>query len=302
MSKYTTEVRFICEHYAEVEGSTGFGGIDEVINLAMPKVFNFSYPIFDNTYKPILQKKILKHYYTREIGLETVGLWKLKLDTKLNEIMPLYNKLYETQLSIINPLYTTDINRKKDGLLVNNKNSGENIVSQNTNEDNLKSNNVDTASNKSTVSNTTNNDNNSVSSVNSTANNTDYRLYSDTPQGSLTGVNSETYLTNATKDTTNGSNKQNTIDSSQGKTSSDGTSTDNQNRISLNDTEKKSKNNYTQSKQNADTFSGVEDYLEHVYGYENKLPYDLLKDVYDNFLNIDVMIINELEPLFMQLW
>ena len=49
------------------------------------------------------------HYYTREIGFETVGLWKLKLQTKLNEIMPYYNKLYETELLKYNPLYDVDM-------------------------------------------------------------------------------------------------------------------------------------------------------------------------------------------------
>ena len=39
MSKYTTEVRFICESYAGLNESVGYAGIDEVINKAIPKVF-----------------------------------------------------------------------------------------------------------------------------------------------------------------------------------------------------------------------------------------------------------------------
>ena len=94
MSKYTTEVRYICETAAGYDESKGFDDIDEIIEAAVPNIFNFNFPIFDPTYKNVICSKILMHYYTREIGLETVGLWKLKLRTKLNEIMPYYNKLY----------------------------------------------------------------------------------------------------------------------------------------------------------------------------------------------------------------
>ena len=72
MSKYTTEVRFICEHYAGLDESEGYANVEEIIERARPKVFDFDYPIFDSSYKPILETKILKHYYTREIGFETV--------------------------------------------------------------------------------------------------------------------------------------------------------------------------------------------------------------------------------------
>lgn len=47
----------------------------------------------------------------REIGTETYGLWHLYLDTTLNEIMPYYNKLYETELLKFNPLYDIDLKR-----------------------------------------------------------------------------------------------------------------------------------------------------------------------------------------------
>ena len=31
MSKYTTEVRYICEHYAGLNESTGFEDVDEIV-------------------------------------------------------------------------------------------------------------------------------------------------------------------------------------------------------------------------------------------------------------------------------
>jgi len=113
MSKYTTQVRFICETAAGVIHSDIVESVDNIIQAAIPTIFNFDFPIFDETYRNVLETKILKHYYTREIGEETVGLWKLRLNTTLNEIMPYYNKLYESELLEFNPLY--DVNYTRTG-------------------------------------------------------------------------------------------------------------------------------------------------------------------------------------------
>lgn len=97
MSKYTTEVRYICESYSGLENSVGFEDTDRVIECAAPKVFNFWFPVFDEAYRKPLEMKILRHYYTREICEETVGLWKLRLEAKMQEIMPYYNRVYEAE-------------------------------------------------------------------------------------------------------------------------------------------------------------------------------------------------------------
>ena len=109
MSKYTTEVRFICEQVAGYTESQGYSKTNEVIQAAIPKVFDFDFPIFDSDYRNVLCTKILRHYYTREICEETVGLWKFRLETRLNEIMPYYNKLYKSELIDFNPLYDTEL-------------------------------------------------------------------------------------------------------------------------------------------------------------------------------------------------
>lgn len=111
MSKFTTEVRFICETAAGETESKGFNTLEEILTQAAPHVFDFNFPIFDESYRLVLEKKILRHYYTREIGEETVGLWKLRMNTRLNEIMPYYNKLYESELLEFNPFYDTDYTR-----------------------------------------------------------------------------------------------------------------------------------------------------------------------------------------------
>lgn len=168
MSKYTTEVRYICENEAGLLASKGYVEIDNIVSKAAPKIFITSYPIFDENYRNVLEQKILKHYYTREIGFETVGLWVFKLRTKMNEIMPYYNQLYKSALLEFDPFADTDIKTEHS----KNEHGYVNDAGSNTN----------TATN----------------------NNTGYNLFSNTPQGSLSGVDSMTYLTDATKVTGNG--------------------------------------------------------------------------------------------------
>lgn len=171
MSKYTTEVRFICESKSGLSESKGFGSVDEVLNGSWNKIFTSKVSFFDEKYRGVLCKKILKHYYLREIGCETVGIWLLWMNTKLEEIMPYYNKLYESELIKFNPMYDVDWNRKgnKTG---NESGSGSRSTSGN---------------------------NSGTNTQSGTSSNTRKDLYSDTPQGALTGVESVTYLTNARK-------------------------------------------------------------------------------------------------------
>lgn len=176
MSNYTTEVRFICEVAAGYDESQERDKVHDLITAAIPKVFDFTFPIFDENYRTVLERKILMHYYTREIAFETVGLWKLKLETRLNEIMPYYNKLYNIELIDYNPLFDVDLTEDKTRQ-------------------------VGTA-----TSNTLDRTDVSVKTTDTTGNTNDYshtdvngkELYSDTPQGTITNLAEGKYLTNAT--------------------------------------------------------------------------------------------------------
>ena len=232
MAKYTTQVRSIVEVAAGVKESVGFDSIDSTIVKAIPKVFNFDFPIFDEEYRIPLCSKILRHYYTREICEETVGLWKLRLNARLNEIMPFYNKLYKSELLEFNPLYDVDYSKEysrtgdetqgtsgsrtqaSETKLKNNRTSEETSETSGTNNDTTTSsaefsNNGE--SNKTVVGSTNTTENGSRSETVGTENDaTRYKLYSDTPQNGLTGVDNEEYLTNATKETENSNSNRET--------------------------------------------------------------------------------------------
>ena len=63
MSKYTTEVRFICENACGYRESQDYDKIDEIIAGSLSKIFDFDFPIFDENYRGVLETKILRHYY-----------------------------------------------------------------------------------------------------------------------------------------------------------------------------------------------------------------------------------------------
>lgn len=110
MSYFTIQLREVLEGYADIEHNPDMS-FEQIISIARPIVFDFNYPIFDPEYKEELETKILFHFYTREIGEETFGLWKLRLRTTLNEIMPYYNQLYKSTLLEFEPLYTDEVIR-----------------------------------------------------------------------------------------------------------------------------------------------------------------------------------------------
>ena len=56
------------------------------------------YPIFEETHRKILNDKIIRHYYTREIAAETVARWRMFVRDAMHLIMPYYNQLYESEL------------------------------------------------------------------------------------------------------------------------------------------------------------------------------------------------------------
>ena len=79
MSKYTLELRFLYE--------------DENFNL-----FDFPYNLYNNDLKPWFEEKFYQHFMFYEIGFDTIGMFKQRLMTKLNDIYPYYKQLYETEI------------------------------------------------------------------------------------------------------------------------------------------------------------------------------------------------------------
>lgn len=258
MSRYTTEVRYICESLAELDKSVGYSNVNEVIEKSRNRIFP-PFEIFDESYRPVLETKILKHFYTREIGCETFGLWQLRLDSKLSLIMPYYNKLYKAINIDIPVIDNVDINVEHN-------------IDRNA--DTKVNDSTDITGGSNTKANTTTN-----TATNTTA--SSKIRHSDTPQGSLKNLESNEYMSDATlSDTTQTENTDNTSNTSSNTTSN------------------------SKSKSNSDTnANSTEEYAEHRWGKEGTITYiSMVNEYIEKMKNIDAMLINELEDLFMQIW
>ena len=177
MSHFTTLLRFICESISGYTSTPEANKMNEVIETARQKIFNFDYPIPEE-YKQNLETKINRRYYFREIAVETYALWHFFLQNKMQEIMPYYNQLYESLIYEYEPF--------------------DNVNITTTGMDNIEGN--KTESNDMSFSNTSTNKIDDKTTT--TADN--WKYYSDTPQGGVDGLSSHKYLTNATNvDNTN---------------------------------------------------------------------------------------------------
>lgn len=189
------------------------------------------YPIFDENYRNTLNQKILNHYFDAEIGFETAPLFRHYLLAKLNEIMPLYNIMYEKQKDLLENIF-------------GNVNLTETFEGENSNNSNVSNN----------------------SQSNSTGNSNMKNLFQDTPQGELdtTAIKNQKWATNLTlnENNTNG--------------------------------------NITDNSTSVGNSNGTNNYIKKIIGNNGgKYNIELLKEIQNSIINIDIMVINELQDLFM---
>ena len=145
--------------------------ISELSKNARTTIFNFDYPLSSKVTKEEFEVMILNKFMQRRIGFQTFTAWQLQLNVKLNEIMPLYNKLFDS-------LEGWDL-----------FNDGEQVTR-------------DVTDNRVI-------DGTSTQIGSGTTNQTSDKRYSELPQNQITDVQNGTYLTTYNYDTDTGSTTQN---------------------------------------------------------------------------------------------
>ena len=220
------------------------------------------YPLFEEAHRLALNTKIINHFFFREIGFETPELFKVCLNRRLAEIMPYYNELYKSQTFEFDPL--------KDFSEVE-------TLDRDTSEI------VATYSAGITGSNTKNAQAGAGKSA-GTHSDHNYNIFSDTPQGAVVGLDEGTaaYATNTNYENSSGDNsaptKSNAAAITEGAVNSQGSST----------SDREHAEDYTRTREGKT--AGGKTYAELVEQWRKII------------LNIDMMIINELEDLFMSIW
>lgn len=213
-------------------------------------IFDFDYPCFyEGDAKKRFERKIIDHYYFRQIGQETVGRFLHMFRTRMREIMPYYNQLYESEKfmqNIEDPFATVDYTETY-------KETSQGFTSGSS---------TGSSTSSSTASSTDSN----------TTDENRQRKFSNTPQGSISNI--DKYMTDATVENNN------ITVTGEGSSSGSGESS------STNDTETTAEGTieHTLTKKGA---MGVTTFGHDMIEYRQ------------SFLNIDMMVINELNDLFL---
>lgn len=230
--------------------------------------------------KEVFEQKIIDHYRFRQIGQETVGRWLHYFRTRIREIMPYYIQLYEFEakwFNIEDPLESYNLSETfQQETTGTGKYSG---TSSGTSSGETTSTSSGTSS--STTSGTSSG--NTSESANKTV------KFSDTPQGSISNL--DNYLTNATKEdgTVTGTNSGTTSGTTSGTSSDESTGTSSG--TSSGTTEQTSQDSGTTSH----TLTRRGNIGVQPLGTE-------VRNIRDAFINIDLMVINELKDLFIMVY
>ncbi|CAA67659.1 lower collar protein [Bacillus phage B103] len=290
MASYTMKLSTYIEMWSQYE--TGLS-MAEKIEKGRPKLFDFQYPIFDESYRKVFETHFIRNFYMREIGFETEGLFKFNLETWLIINMPYFNKLFESELIKYDPLENTRLNTTG-----NKKNDTE----RNDNRDTTGSMKADGKSNtktsdKTNATGSSKEDGKTTGSV--TDDNFNRKIDSDQPdsrlnlttndgQGTLEYASAiEENNTNNKRNTTGTNNVTSSAESeSTGSGTSDTVTTDNANTT-------------TNDKLNSQ-INNVEDYIESKIGKSGTQSYaSLVQDYRAALLRIEKRIFDEMQELFM---
>lgn len=246
-------------------------GIDNVITTAREHIFDFPWEVFDDAYKTVLEEKIIRHFWYRELCCKSVGQWKMFVRQTLDEVMPYFNQLYKSELIKFNPLHNVDMTVERD--MHSGSKSSEN-------------------SDLSRTESTTNSGNSSTTGEQGgqthdmNTNSTD-RTTSLTPQGTISELRTGKHMSSAdTEDITT-------------------------NNISENQSTQKyaradeSHNSATGSEVGNKSREGVttEQYVQHIFGKgEGGTMSSAMMEFRKTFLNIDKQVMDSLNSCFMIIW
>lgn len=216
-------------------------GLREIIENGID-IWDFEYDgYYKDEAKREFERKVIDHYFFRQIGSETVGRFKHEFKTKIREIMPYYKQLYESVDLMANV--------------------GDPFEAYNLTETFKKT-------TSGTVTGNSEDSSESSEMGSSSQNGVTKTRFSDTPQGSIDNL--DTYMTNATV---------NDVDTS--------------------DTSERTANGTNRGKSSSEA-TGSEDYTLTRRGNIGVQPLGQEMEYYRKALiNVDMMVINELNELFL---
>lgn len=263
-----------------------------LIENGRKKLFNFSYPIFDEAYRPIFETNFIRNFFMREIGHETEAYFQFRLETWLLINMDYYNALFKSTLLEYNPLINSDMkttyNKKNDTNRNDNRQTTANTSGTDSNEVNATQN-----SNSTVTSNQTSNGTNT---------NEDFTrdLESDTPENRLaiTTNDGNGVIEYASKiGESKGKGSQNSTNETNSESHNDSTQNANSTASS------ESNVNSSQTDNATSEIKNIEDYVQSTIGKNGNITYpEMIMQYRKSLLRIEKEMFREMNELFMGIY
>lgn len=288
MSRYTTQLRFPIEQRLD---DLGYNHKESNWRYVWALLGLDDYPIYDESHRAELNAKIVRRYYFREIGFETMGQFRWHVREHMHSVMPYYNQLYPTVGMVTDPLsqidrnwdetWTRDEDIDRDG-----STTGERTA-------------------EGTTTSTVDQDRRGTSesagrtdvTTDSTGTTSDRNVFQDTPMNGLdTGaIEGMDYATNVTFD-----NGTDTSHQTQGTTTStSGSTTEATDTATEGTSYESSRESGTSSSHEKGDYDGTHTHREKG---RTKSESDLMLTYRKTIINIDREIVDGLDELFMGLW
>lgn len=233
------------------------------------KLWDFEYPSFyEGVEKAAFEQKVIDHYYFRQIGQETVGRFLHMFRTRIREIMPYYIDVYKSvkiMHELDNPFDNVDVTEtfsQTSSGTASGTASGESSGTEST---------TGTGSETSERTDT------------KTVSDTKTHKFSNTPQGSISNLDS--YLTEASVDLSDGSEQLGSTATGSSESAVNATSSGSASQTSSSHSSGTVTHTLTRKGN-----QGVNTFAHDIMEYRKSI------------INVDMMIINELNDLFLGIY
>ena len=285
MAEYTTQVRSICEQAAGLDDhAETLANVETVIQTARASIFYLDYPIYTGGNKAALEAKILRRYWMREIAFETVGRWKMALNTRLLEIMPYYVDLWRNNVNSLSFDGDVDLIREITEEITGSGENGGTITTSGTG----------TTTHGMATTRTGSEQRTRQGSSTRVPSIVTKDKFSDTPQGGISQVDNDGYLTEYRNVSTTG--EEVTTDGGQDTTTYQSVKDQQSGTTGRTDSGSRTEAFTSEDTKNRET-------VEHTHGKQNALNYvELRAKLMSMVINIDNMIIDNLADLFFNLY
>lgn len=310
MATYTIRLNELVNYFEGESNKT----YSEKISDAAQKIINFTYPVYGGndpqeqaSIRANLNTTIVRQFLMREIGYETLELWRIMLETRLNLIMPKYQELYKTTLFSIdleNPyhLVTTHNQTGQDNRTIS-KTGNENQNMQGTTKEDVSS--ADTA--KDVIADSTATSDKGTTTTTGSENQSGTRntdtYHSDFPQVAISQDYASTEDKTTETTSSNGSSNQSVTANNTGTTTytRDGDKTASYTGTTTGSDSRTQTRGY--GEKIGDLNDNIMHYINDVKGRQNNMDILLAVEKWrDLIVNINQLIVNELNDLFMLIY